>query len=262
MERDLYTFTDADGNKRDDVENAFAHTEADAGELTQRLAAGRDISAEEKYHYASFVANMIIRTKSFHAQLTKTLSRDFGFAEVRPEHLHSYALMHMMKLGQIIFHMHWSVIRTPNSARFLSSDNPVSIALLRLSDATDFNCSILDQNATLTLPLAMNACLVAEWREPPVPFPELEVDHPLIAVLNLKRIASGHENIFAPEQSALPKPDDAMALRFAHPQPSSLHRNDIQILPPQELKIPDVFDVMEQLIERMSEAGLQIEPIQ
>lgn len=60
---------------------------------------------EEKYRYAALVANMVIRTKAFHARLTETLRQDFGLMEVLSDHLHPHALMHMMKLGQIIFEM-------------------------------------------------------------------------------------------------------------------------------------------------------------
>ncbi len=261
MERDLYTFTGADGNKRDDVENAFARTEADAGELTRRLAAGGALLIEERHHYASFVANMIIRTKAFQARLTETLRRHFGLTVVRPEHLHAHALMHMMKLGQIISHMSWSVIRTSGDARFLTSDDPVSIALFRLSGLPDSNCSILDKGATLTLPLAMNACLVAEWRDPPAVFQVLEADHPLIGMLNQKCVASAHENIFAPEQSLLPKPDNTAALRLAHPRPSLLHRDDVELLPPHGLRLPGVFDWMVQLMFEMRDTDLPTEPI-
>lgn len=125
----------------------------------------------------------------------------------------------------------------------------------------DPNCSILDKRATLTLPLATNACLVAEWQEPPAAFLTLEADHLLIGTMNLERVASAHANIFALELSIFPKPDEAAALRLAHPQPSRLHRDDVELLPPQELRMPGIVDLMEQLIERMREGGLPTEPI-
>ena len=205
---------------------------------------------------------MAIRTKSFHARITNTLRNDFGFTEIRPEHLLIYTQMHMMKLGQIIFHMNWSVIRTASATGFLTSDNPVSVALLPMPEAPDFNCSILDPRATLTMPLATNACLVAEWRDPPAPLLTIKGDDPLIATINLMRIASAHDNIFASEQSILPKPSDTEAVRLAHPYPSVMLDRDVELFPPHGVRIPDVFGITRQLMFEMLDADLPTDPIQ
>jgi hypothetical protein len=261
VERDLYTITDRKGTKRDDIENAFAKTEADAGEITRRLAAGETISPEEKYRYAAFVSNMFIRTKEFHARLAETLRNDFKIKIVSPEHLHIYAIMHMIKLGPIIFNMNWSVIITSGRVPFLTSDNPVSISLNQQYKLTDSNCSILDKRATLSLPLTKNACLIAEWLLPPAPFLHLEEGHPLIGAINSERIASAHSNIFAPEISLLPQASDTAALRLARPRPVSLHPDDVSLLPPEAFRLPGLFDITEQLLKVMREGGFPIEPV-
>jgi hypothetical protein len=258
VERNIYNFRDSDGELRDEIEEAFSYTEVHGSRIIAKFCQTLDPTPEDRFRFGAFVANMIIRTKSFRDTMPAILSNGFGIKEVALNHLQLYPLLYMIKLGQIITHMKWHIVKAGLDELFITSDNPVAIGQWLTPDHMQFGGALLDPKAFLTFPVTRDLCFVADWQGKDCDYlPPLDG---FVTLANRKRMSFAYDHLFSHAPELI---DIAEVTRVRSELPAIVAPlgTELSLVPPDTFALPELRPITENLFQGLREAGLPTKPL-